>query len=451
MDRTAEALVDFTARFEYGDLPAASVAAARQRVVDTIGCALAGYSSPPASVARRVAYPVRDDQGARVWGSLTRTTPADAAFANGVAIRYLDFNDTYRSADGTHPSDNVAALLACAEERQASGRAFLAGVAVSYEIQARLADTVPLATMGWDQPTAGVIAAAMGAGKIIGLSREQLAHGLALAIVPNLALHQTRCGELSWWKGCAGAMGARQGLFAAQLAAAGMQGPHDPIEGQNGLWAQIGKSFELKPLGGQAPLWGVQQSNIKTWPVRDSCQIAVDTARALREHVRADQIARLAVWTLQSTYRWAVRDQELWAPQTRETADHSLPFSVAVTLLDGAVTPESFARQRFLDDDILALIGKMQVEISPEFTAQAPAVRNCLIEATLESGERRRAQTVVTKEDIERGLSDAAVEAKFVRLTQGLIADGQRQALLAQLWRLEELDDVARIVDLLRL
>lgn len=452
MDRAVSQLVDFASNFSYNDLPAEAVAGAKQRVVDTIGCAIGGYISPPAHAARLVAYPTAA-RGARIWGSLTRITAEEAAFANGVALRYLDFNDAYRgSVDVGHPSDNLGALIACAEECHASGRSLIEAMAIAYEVQMRLAESVPLNDLGWDQPTAVVISSALGCGKLLGLSRDQFAETVSLAIVPNVALHQTRVGELSWWKGCAAAMGARQGLFAARLAAAGMTGPQKPIEGKNGLWAQLGgdSEYEIAEPGRYAPVWGVQQSNIKTWPVRDSCQIAIDTARTLRaQGVRADGIERLHVQTYKSSYRWAVADPELWAPKTRETADHSMPFSIAVTLIDGGVRPATFTERRFLDDDVLRLISRMNVEVSDGFTAQTPGTKNCAIEATLTSGETRRAHTALTQEEIEGGWPDEVIERKFRQLTSDLFLDSQLDEALETLWRLEELPDVSLLVDLL--
>jgi 2-methylcitrate dehydratase len=447
MDETVMRLVDFTSAFSYDDLPTEAIAAAKQRVVDAVGCAIGGSFSPPTHVARRVAYPVTRG-GARIWGSLVSTTPESAAFVNGVALRYLDYNDTYRAKDGTHPSDNIGALVACAEARHAGGRNLIAGVAVSYEIQARFADGIPFNSLGWDQPTAGVVAAALGCGKILGLRPEQLAHAVSLAIVPNMAMHQTRVGELSWWKGCAAAMGGRQGLFAARLAAAGMEGPHDPFEGRNGVWAQIGGRYELGHLGG--PVWGVQQSNIKSWPVRDSCQLPIDTARALlRDGIIIADIERVEVRTYASAYAGAVADRELWAPKTRETADHSMPVSIAMTLVDGAVTPEMFERRRFSDADVAALIERMTIEVDEEFNSEAPARRNCSIDAMLTSGERRSAHLVLTQEDIEKGKPVEATNEKFRRLAERYLLPGQLAAILDVLWRLEELDDVTALVDLL--
>ncbi len=446
MDKTVESLVDFAHDFTLGSLPEEALAAARQRVVDSVGCALGGFRSPPAEVARRLASEVAGGRSARIWGSLFRTSPEDAAFANGVALRYLDFNDTYRKRDGSHPSDNLPALVAVAEQFDVGGRDFVAGLVISYEIQSRFADAVPFNDLGWDQPTAGVIAAALGAGKLMGLSREQLTHAVSLAIVPNMALHQTRRGELSWWKACAGAMGARQGIYAARMAGLGMQGPAEPFDGVNGVWAQIGQVYSLPELGRQP--WAIQQSNLKTWPVRDSCQLAVDTARLLRDRVGGQQVTKMVIHTYESAYKGAIADPELWAPKTRETADHSMLISVALGLLDGLVTPQSFREERFKDDDVVELIGRTTVEIVDAFNSQAPARRNCRLVAVLASGETQEAHLVLTQEEIEIGKSDKEVSQKFLALAEGM-AEPLRGDLLDRLWHIDDERSVVDVVSLI--
>ena len=296
-----------------------------------------------------------------------------AAFANGVMVRFLDINDTHRTIDGSHPSDNLSGVLAVAEDLGASGRDFLLALTISYEIQCRFVDSVPFNDNGWDQPVPGVMACALACGRLLGLDREALRHALALAVIPNLCTYQTRAGELSMWKGCAAANGARQGVFAAYLAAEGMTGPYEAFDGVFGLWNQtLGKPFEVKPFARAGDVFAVTQTNIKKFPVRDSCQLPVETALALRAKVAAGDIEKLRIVTYRSAHKGAVADPELWRPRTRETADHSMPVSIALALIDGDITGASFDRERFRDDDVLALIGRTEVVVSDEFSTQDP-------------------------------------------------------------------------------
>jgi 2-methylcitrate dehydratase len=443
-------MVDYAASLGFDELPAAVVHQAKRRVIDTIGGALAAFAAPPVQIARKLAPAVAGGLGARVWGSLVRTSPELAAFANGCMLRYLDINDTHRTVDGSHPSDNLGGVLAVAEAVGASGKAFLEALVISYELQCRFVDSVPFNDAGWDQPVPGVMACALAAGRLMGLAREQLHQALALAIIPNLCTYQTRAGDLSMWKGCAAANGARQGVFAAMLAAEGMTGPYEAFDGVFGLWRQtMGKPYEIKPFATPANgfPFGITQTNLKKYPVRDSCQLPGDAAKALRAKIAAGDIAALRVETYRSAYKGAVEDPELWAPKTRETADHSMPVTLAMMLIDGKIDPESFNGERFKAADVLDLIGRTRIEVIDEFTKAAPGVRNCRLAATGRDGRTHESHIAWTQADIARGMSDAELEEKFLRLTRDVLAEEKRRALLDALWRLDEAQDVGAIVD----
>lgn len=448
MNSTADRMVDYALSLEYEELPQNVAHHAKRRVIDTIGGALGAYTAHPARIARHMALPVAGPFGARVFGSLTRTTPDLAAFANGVMLRYFDINDTHRTVDGSHPSDNFSGLLAVAEAIGAGGRDLIQALTISYEIQCRFNDSVPFNDHGWDQPVVGVMACALGSGRLLGLTREGMQNALALAIIPNLCTFQTRAGELSMWKACAAANGARQGVFAAMMAAKGMTGPNDPLDGVHGLWAKtMGKPYEIKPFAVPGQTFGITQTNLKKYPVRDACQLPVDTAVELYRKLGGREIVSLRIDTYRSAYKGAVEEPELWAPKTRETADHSMPACVAMALLDGSITPDTFARNRFLDADVLALLQRTKAEVIDEFTKQAPGVRNCRMEAKTRDGASHVSHLKLTAEEVARGMSDEEIEQKFTRLTRDLVPPRERRRLLDTAWDLENLPDVARLVD----
>ena len=451
MDAMVRRMVDLAAGLEYEHLPEAAVHAAKARLIDSMGVAIGALDVPPVRAASRIAQPTTGRYRARLLGSGTATTPDMAAFVNGTMVRYLDFNDAYRTLDASHPSDNLPGVLAMAEALGAGGRDFILALAISYEIQCRFTDDVPFNDAGWDQPVAGAMACALACGRLLGLEPAPLAEAVALASVPFLCTYQTRAGELSMWKGCAGPNGARNGIFAATLAAEGLTGPYHPFEGVFGIWNQTtGKPFEVNlPPPGPLSSCGLMQTNIKTYPVRDSCQLPIDTALDLRAKIEAPDIASLHISTYRSAYEGAVKDPELWAPRTRETADHSMPFSVAAALLDGVVTPDTFEESRFLDADVLSLIGRTEIEVSDDYSRQTPGLRNCLIEATSRDGSRVTAHRSLSQAQIELGIDDADLVGKFHRCARSHMDDARRERFLELAWRLEELGDVGALVDTL--
>lgn len=450
MDKTEKQLVDFAHGLAYADLPKAMVRATKGRVVDSMGCAMAALLSPPVRALRRVAPTVADKDGARLFGTLTRTTPDMAALVNGTMVRYLDMSDAHLRLSSAHPSDNIPGLMAIAEITGASGKDLLLAIAISYEVQCTFCEIAPSHKAGWDQPLAGAPAAALAAGRLLGLSKTQLRDALALSIVPNFATMQTRSGELSMWKGVAGPNAARQGVFAALLAQAGMTGPEDSYEGKYGLWQQsMGQSYKFPiPRKFDKHAFALIRTNIKTYPVRDAIQVPIEAALKLRAKLDIAEIESLRVDTCEFHFGEQVKDQALWTPTTRESADHSLPFCVAAALLDGKVDSETFEHGRFLDKDARAMVKRITVDFDDAFEKVAPATRSCRIVATLKNGRSVTAEHKQTPADIARGPSDEEFAAKFHRLAARGMETETRNKLLDTLWKLDKLKHIHPLVDL---
>ena len=198
-----ERLARYTHSLRYDDLPGEVVHEVKRRLIDSLGCAFGAWNAKPYRIAREQAQSVRVSGGATIWGTGHKTSPDLAAFANGTGVRYLDFNDTYLSKEPAHPSDNIAAVLAVGETTGASGKRVIHAIVVAYEVQCRLCDAAALRPRGWDHVTYGPISSTLGTAKVLNLSVSQTAHAAALAGVANVALRQTRVGEVSMWKACA--------------------------------------------------------------------------------------------------------------------------------------------------------------------------------------------------------------------------------------------------------
>jgi 2-methylcitrate dehydratase len=235
-------------------------------------------------------------------------------------IRNLDFNDTW---PGGHPSDCLGPLLALAEAAGADGRRLLTSMVVAYEIFARLSDAAQFRERGWDQGYAVGLSTAAGLGSLLGLSREQIGHGLAICAVGNVPLRATRAGQLSLWKGAATAYAARNGVFGLLLAAEGMTGPDRPIEGRHGLWEQVTGPFELAEFGARGGAFLTPNVRLKFWPVEYNGQAGVWAARELRSRLPLAEIEDISIGTYWSAWHEIGSEPEKWDPRTRETADHS--------------------------------------------------------------------------------------------------------------------------------
>ena len=469
----ARRLAQYACGLEFRSLPEVVIHEAKRHIIDALGCAFGAFAAEPVKIARSMAQEFGGRAQARVIGAHLATSAPLATFINGLMIRYLDYNDTYLSKEPAHPSDNIAAALAVADAAGRSGKDLLTAVILAYEVQCRLADAASIRARGWDHVTYGAFSTAAAAAKLLGLGAEQVEQALNLSGVANVALRQTRAGELSMWKGAAFANVARNGVFAAYLARAGMTGPAPLFEGEMGFFRQVSGEFALDRLGGERssapegsiPEWSVpggvskgvaadvaegqfkiMETSIKFYPAEYHAQAGIEAAVALkREGVRIENVAEIMVHTFRAAVEIIGKDPEKWRPRTRETADHSLPYCVAVALADGTVQEKQFTPERIGDPRLQEFLGKIRLVEDPALTEGYPAGIPTVLDVQLQTGQRLRKRVDFPRGHAKNPMSDAELGAKFLRLTGWVLAPSQQEEALTRLWRLENEPDLARL------
>ena len=438
MDATTARLVDYALQADYATLPAQTVHECKRRLIDTLGCALGAYDEPLSAMARAVAARSQGDPSARIWGSRSSATPEIAAFANGVMLRVMDISDTYLGKARGHPSDVIAAVLAAADVAHADGRAVIAATTAAYDIYCSLCNATDWNAKGWDQPVYAVLAATVAAGRLLALTREQLGNAIALALVPNMAMTQTRRGALSSWKGCAGANAARNAIFAAMLARDGFTGPTAIFEGEGGLFDIAGRFDWVLPQVDHM----IAHTHIKTLPVCYHGQSAVLLALDMRKRLPAERVKEIRVEAYRTAVDMMGNDPSRWAPTTHETADHSLPYTIAIAFLDGAVTESSFDPARFTDPAVVAFMHKVRVAEDPQLSALYPDGAPSRLTVTLNSGEVESAEMRYPTGHAKSAIGDDEVEKKFCRMAQTRLGEAACGEALDRLWNLERARDM---------
>jgi 2-methylcitrate dehydratase len=451
-DLLAPRFARYANELRYEHLPADVIHEVKRRFIDSFATAVGAMPSETFAVARKCAQRVSSNPGATLIGG-GRSSVEWATFVNGSLIRYLDFNDTYLSLEPAHPSDNLAPVLAVGEAMSASGKDLITAAVLGYEIQCRLCDAASLRKQGVDHVTYGAISSALAAGKLMNLDVSKLTHAVGIAGVCNVALRQTRSGELSMWKGCAFANAARNGVFAATLAADGMTGPAPIFEGDLGFMKLVTREpFTVAPMGaegGSGQDFMITKTYIKFWPAEYHSQSAIDAALQLRKEIGDPvRIKSIDIHTFEACYSIIGKYPEAWTPKTRETADHSLPYCTAVALADGDVTLAQFNPERFTEPKVLELTAKVKVHLDDALTARYPrGIPNRLV-VTLDDG-----RTFVREVEFPRGhagnpMSDAEVEAKFRALVEPRYGKQRADQVLARCWKLEELSSVTELLAL---
>jgi 2-methylcitrate dehydratase len=435
-------LARFVRARSWDDLSAEAHEALKVRVLDSLGCAFGALAGPPVEAIRAQVEELGGNPLCTLIGG-GRTAPDRAALHNGAAVRYLDFNDSYFAPGETcHPSDNLGAVLAAAEYADASGRELLTALAVAYQVQCRLSDEAPVRARGFDHTTQGAYAAAAGAAKALGLGEEQTANAVAIAGTALNALRVTRTGALSQWKGLAYPFTGFGAVEAALLAARGITGPAAVFEGNKGFVEAIAGPFEI--AWEDEDLERVRRTFLKRFNAEIHSQSALEALLELRaEHrVDPDRVARIELDTFQVAYDIIGGGEEGAKTEiaTKEEADHSLPYLLAVALLDGRVLPEQYAPERIAAADVQALLRRVEVRPADDLTARFPAEHACRVRLVLDDGSVLAAAKADYEGFLTRPMSWERAREKFDRLVAAALEPEAAAELADAVAALDELE-----------
>jgi len=383
-----EELAGFVERASFEALSSAARLQLKIRVLDALGCAIGALG---ADVPRRVrAYTAAAyDGGPCTYLGGGRGAPDQAALLNGALVRYLDFNDSYLAPGETcHPSDNLAAVLAAAELANADGRTLLAALAAAYQVQCRLSDTAPVRQRGFDHTTHLAYSAAAGAARALGLDAARTANAIAMSGTALNALRVTRTGALSHWKGLAAPFAASSALRTVLLARHGITGPLGVFEGNKGFTEAIAGPFRID--WAHEDLERVTQTILKRFDAEIHSQTAIQAALDLRaaHGFKASAIAMVELDVFDVAYRIIGGGEEgdKTLVITKEDADHSLPYLIAVALLDGTVMPAQYTPARIQRADVQELLCRVMVRPRRSYSRRFPEEMMSRVTVVLRDG-----------------------------------------------------------------
>jgi len=446
----SERLAEYASSLTYDDLSETVILEAKKRMLDAMGCAIGAYGEAPVKAARRLAEQGYPGTASTILGTKKKTTPDMATFVNGLMVRYFDFNDTYLSKEPGHPSDNIPACLSTAEMEGRSGKELLLAMVLAYEVQCRLCDAANLRHRGWDHVCYGLVSGALAAGKLMGLSRDELAQALNISLSSHLAMRQVRAGGLSMWKGFSFSNASRNAVFSALLAREGITGPSPVFEGEMGFFNQVSGRFQLdvKSFGGKGRRFRLEDTFMKFYPAEYHAQTAIWAALDLRNKIGGDPLKRIAyvgVETHEAGYSILGKDREKWAPETRETADHSLPYIVTMALLEGKIDNGTYADRKLKDPEVREFMKRVIVKEDKALTEAYPGSIPNRVTVKLDDGT-----TFAVRIDDPRGhprnpMTEEEIEQKFRLLATGVLKAPQVERVLKFVRSLEKQGDVSSL------
>jgi 2-methylcitrate dehydratase len=443
-------LAKFVVRASFSDISNESKQELKIRVLDSLGCAIGALRAEPIRMLRRQTEDFGSNRLCTLIGG-GKTAPDRAAFYNGALVRYLDFMDSYLAKGETcHPCDNIGAVLAASEYANGTGKDLLTAIAVAYQVQCRLSDVAPVRRKGFDHTTQGAYSVAAGVAKALGLSEGKTANAISISGTAFNALRVTRTGSLSHWKGLAFPNTAFGATHAAFLAMRGITGPSEVFEGNKGFIETISGPFELD--WPKEDLERVRRTIVKKYNAEIHSQSAIEAILELKAEngFAAEDIESIGIDIFDVAYNIIGGGEEgaKMEVRTKEEADHSLPYMVAVAALDGKVGPRQYLPSRIRRDDVQSLLRKISVRPNAEYSRLFPEEISCRITTNLKGGKI----LVREKRDYEgfftRPLSWEKIVKKFESLCPPSVDRKLREKIVNAVGQLEEVN-TAQLMKLL--
>jgi len=456
-------IADFALRTSYDQIGADNIEQLKRHLLDSMGSLLFATRQPTIGKMLRQLSMIGEGGNCRV--PVLQRLPIDRAAQLFTAlIRYPDFMDNYMGKESTcHPSDNIGSLLAAAQYKGASGRDFLRGMAIAYQVQCRLVEEIPVMIEGIDHTLMLSYSAIAGIASMLELTEEQTAHALGMAGSSISPMATSRASYTFEWKGFVSSFDAFNCLNIALLAKNGLTGPIALFEGPKGFKEIFNMKLEYDWTKENFEL--IRKCVLKSYNAEVHSQSTLEALLELRAQAdfSLEHIERIDIRTFLTAYHiigsGAYGNRKV--VKTKEQADHSLFYLAAVALLDGKVYPEQFTPARIIRDDVQQLLQKVHVEtILPlhkpttlvgmldPYTEAYPDKMKTKVDIKYTNGKTLSCRKEDYKGFYTRPLSWENTVEKFNRLTDGVVSPAQQWKIIDTVHNIDNLP-VSALLDVI--
>jgi len=450
MHNVTHTMAEWAASVNYEDLPPEVVTEAKRFLMDSIGCALGGAQQHDVHIAREVLGECAGSGEATVLVTGERWDPVSASLLNALMIRVMDYNDIYWKQDPSHPSDIIPAAMAAAERAGRSGRDLLVGIALAYEFEQRLCEvSFPgVREIGWHHATLTAAASPIAAGRMLGLSAEQIQHAIGISASRHCTTGSVTAGKLTMMKNTVDPMATQSGVIAALLAEKGYTGPEHVLDGKEGFSHVFSSEWKFNILtDGLGDSWRILQCGMKFFPTEALTHAPISaTLDLVNGHdLAADEVETVTIYSLARAAD-ILADPSKYDPRTKETADHSLPYVIAAAVADRQVTPIQFTDAKIMDGKIRAQLPKVKVIADPEIEAVFPELQRVRVVIRTTDGREFTKELDYPKGDPRNPLTNDEISAKFKALADGIATAEDVERMQAAINRTETYDDVRELM-----
>lgn len=454
MNDVTEKLVDLGRGMSFENLPAEVVREAGRRLLDALGCMIAGANGETTDAVRRVIGALGGVAESSILGTRERTSCERAALVNGTALRFLDFMDGHPGPYPCHPCFNIPPLLALAERVQASGKQLVAAIVTGYEIMPRFQENSGLpdfGARGWAGSTNLSFSIPLAAAGLLNLNREQSLSALGMAVTHGNVLDAASHGQIPMNKSILDGMTAANAIVATLLAEQGISGPHAVIESSGGFAQAVAGSINYDGLVAPIARHKILESYTKLYNTVKCGQTAVAAAFKLvhDNELPWRDIASMRIGFARRDANTQSRES-YGRPQSRDTANHSVRFCVAAALVDGQLTADQFEPEKLSSPDILSLVDKSTVYSDETLDVHWPAANPTTITMRTSTGQELSQTMVFPPGHPKNVLPDNMLEQKFRQLTGKILSGEQIGKVIEMTHRLAELSNVRELTDVLR-
>jgi len=453
-DSISRKMARFALSLTYDSIPESARKEAKRFLLDSVGCALAALDHEDMRQAYDFIRQLGGTEQATIIGHGTKTNLGNAALMNALLIRAMDYNDIYWKQDPSHPSDIIPAALSPAEYKSRSGKDLLAGILICYELEMRLclAADPGVREVGWHHATLTQFVSPLVAARMLGLTEDQAVAACGISGSAHFTLGGVVAGRLTNMKNTADPMATEAGVRAAMLAATGYSGPVELFEGKEGVFEVVSNvTWDAeKMLGGLGDEFLITECGYKAFPTE---ALTHQPITAVLEVMSANSIDphRVSEVLIKTTTRGAdiLSDPTKYEPRTKETADHSLPYCIAVAVCKGNVLPSDFEEEALTDAFIWETLPKIKVVADPEIDGLFPKVKRAIVTITTDDGRSYTVQEDHAKGRAERPLSDEELIDKFRANASHVMTDGAMDNVVNATFALEEASTVSEYMRLL--
>ena len=445
---------DWAATLRFADLSNAAIHEAKRYLLDSFGCALGGFRQHDVTIALEVLNETAGRGPATVIGLGKKMDVVSATLANSLMVRCMDYNDIYWKQDPSHPSDIIPAALSCCERAEGAGTDLIVGIVLGHEFECRLCEAaIPgIRERGWHHATLTAFVSPIVAGKMLHLNSTAIQHAIGISASARCTLGAVTAGKLTMMKNTVDPLAVQSGVLAALLADNGYTGPEHVLDGKEGLAHCFGPEWNMDLLtSGLGDSWRITQCGMKFFPTEALTHAPISAVLELvTEHdLKPDQIARVHIRSLARAAD-ILADPSKYDPQSKETADHSLPYCIAAAIVDRKVTPAQFEPEKLRDRKLREQLKKVEVVADPEIEKVFPALQRVKVRIDTIDGASYHKELDYPKGDPRNPLTDQEIETKFRSLADGVITKKRQQELIDRVWDLDRAPELPSLMALLK-